>query len=118
MDIEAAKKECLRILSKDGHIKFEDITEPIAKATWLAFEKGFMASFELLHKPIVESIAVCADCSSVGISDANCICTYSNGYPTEVLPFHRCAVCEVLNDYPVYDNQEEQENNNNTPLEK
>lgn len=50
-------EECLRILSKDGKIKFEDL-DPIGKATWLAFEKGFIKCFEFINRPIVENAIV------------------------------------------------------------
>lgn len=108
MDIEIAKKECLRILSKDGHIKFEDL-DPIAKATWLSFEKGFMECFTFLNTPIIEKHNVCVRCNSIGISDNDCVCTYSNGYDTEELKFERCVVCEQVHDQPVYDQEDEPE---------
>jgi hypothetical protein len=90
MDKEIIEKECLRILSKDGSINFNDL-DPIAKATWLSFEKGFLECFELLNKPIIEKHLVCKSCNTIGISDSDCICTYSNGYATHELEF----------DYPI-----------------
>ena len=48
MDREQARKECIRILSKDGSVPF-DYLPPIGQATWLAFEKGFMECFDFIN---------------------------------------------------------------------
>lgn len=106
MDREKVHQECLRVLSKDGILKFDNL-DPIGKATWLAFEKGFMESFDFLSQPILEKHKVCESCNSIGISDNDCICTYQNGYPTEELNFARCKVCDVVDDSPIYSEDEE-----------
>lgn len=108
MNIETAKVECLRILSKDGHIKFEDLA-PSAQATWIAFEKGFMDCFTFLSTPAIEVHKVCERCHSIGITDNDCVCTYSNGYATEDQKFERCLVCDQVHDFPVYDQEDENE---------
>ena len=104
MERDEIREECLRILSKDGNINFEDL-DPIGKATWLAFEKGFLECFEFLSKPIIEKHDVCKSCNSIGITYNDCVCTYQNGYPTEELSFARCKVCDVTNDSAIYDEE-------------
>lgn len=101
MERDEIREECLRILSKDGKVKFEDL-DPVSKATWLAFERGFLKAFEFLSQPILEKHTVCADCNSLGIKYHDCICTYQNGYKTEDLEFPRCKVCNVVEDSPIY----------------
>ena len=42
---------------------------------------------------------VCRNCLSVGITDKDCICIYSNEYPTITLEFEECECCgHILND--------------------
>lgn len=107
MGREEVREECLRILSKDGKVKFEDL-DPVSKATWLAFERGFMKSFDFLSEPILEKHVVCESCNAIGISDNDCICTYQNGYPTEELNFARCKVCDVVEDSPIYSDDDDE----------
>jgi len=47
----------------------------------------------------LEKHKVCASCYSVGITDLNCVCTYSNNYPTIELEFKVCTCCgNLIND--------------------
>jgi len=42
---------------------------------------------------------VCAQCHGSSVVDIDCICMYSNNYPTIELEFEECACCgNVLND--------------------
>jgi len=47
----------------------------------------------------LEKRTVCKSCLSVRITDNDCICTYSNGYPTIELEFEVCDCCgQLVND--------------------
>lgn len=77
MEREEIREECLRILSKDGKIKFEDL-DPIGKATWLAFERGFLKAFDFINRPIVENAIV--DQSSNGLLGDAYFIAVKNGH--------------------------------------
>jgi len=47
----------------------------------------------------LEKHTVCASCFSIGITDKDCVCTYSNVYPTIELEFEVCDSCgRIIND--------------------
>ena len=45
---------------------------------------------------VLTKFTVCADCTSVGITNNNCICSYSKDYPTIELEFEVCECCGHL----------------------
>jgi len=47
-------------------------------------------------KTHLQKFTVCRSCTSVTITDRNCRCTYSNGYPTIELEFEVCDCCGNL----------------------
>jgi len=95
---EEIKSECLRILSHDGKINFDDLN-PIGKATWAAYEKGFMESVEFMLKKDYVEVSVCASCLSTEITDIHCICCYSKNYPIVKDKKEVCRCCGNINDY-------------------
>lgn len=90
--LEQLEKLALQKLSHDGKVVFDDL-EPIGKATWMAYIKGFMECAEYLLQPEVSKEIVCSSCLSFGISDPNCICCYQNRYPTTEREIDFCRVC-------------------------
>lgn len=44
----------------------------------------------------IEKHVVCTSCWSVSATDPNCICYYSNNYPTIELEFEFCGCCNNL----------------------
>ncbi len=52
-----------------------------------------------MSKSLVK-IAVCTDCMSPLITDANCICTYQKNYDTIELEFEKCECCRNTNAHP------------------
>jgi len=95
---ESLKQLCLNILSKDGTVEYTNLP-PIDKATWDAFERGFMKCAEYLLTPNVETEKVCKSCQSVGITDVDCICAHQNNYPTIECEVDYCKVCGSADDY-------------------
>lgn len=48
---------------------------------------------------MLKKYRVCTSCLSIGITDNNCICTYSKNYPTIELEFEECDHCgSILDD--------------------
>lgn len=45
---------------------------------------------------VLQKFIVCTSCLSVGITDNNCICSYSHKYPTIELEFEVCECCGHL----------------------
>jgi len=89
---ESLQSLCLNILSKDGSIDYNNLP-PVGKATWDAFQRGFMKCAEHLLQPATELTTVCKSCQSVGITDIDCICAYKNNYPTIEREVEYCKVC-------------------------
>ena len=48
----------------------------------------------------LERIKVCKKCLSPGITDPDCICCYTNGFPTIELEFEICECCDRMDDEP------------------
>lgn len=95
---EDIKAECLKILSHDGKINFDDLN-PIGKATWMAYQKGFMEGAEFMLKKDKIEVTVCSSCLSTGITDPDCICCYSKKYPTIMDEKEVCKCCGSVDDY-------------------
>lgn len=95
---EEIKAECLRILSRDGKVTIDELN-PIAKATWMAYQKGFIEGSEFMMEKDKIEVVVCRDCLSTGITDPDCICCYSKNYPTVTDTKEVCKCCGNINDY-------------------
>ena len=95
--IESLEEKCLKILNREGKVTFDELN-PIAKATWNAYRKGFMECAEYLLSPVVENHNVCEQCESLGITDINCVCVTERRYKTVNLDFNRCKVCDKIDE--------------------
>ena len=50
----------------------------------------------------LEIFKVCKQCLSPGITYPDCICCYTNGYPTIELEFEICECCGNIHETPAY----------------
>jgi len=53
-----------------------------------------------MEKFTLEKLKVCAICESPHVVDIDCVCTYSDKYPTIELEFSRCNCCNKTESFP------------------